>query len=499
MKNILAAAILLVFSLTIPGFTRSQEKFVYSLAVSRYANVYDFGARGDGETDDTRAIQDALDSLKEFRINGMAQVGSCAGKPAVRLLDMTLAGRDVPGSVGRFAVSQPILIESDYQASPRESMDGVVVWGYGAELIALPGFRGIQRLRRSDRWEMHLALLVIGPKNYAASGGPFQRFNGVHGLAFSGHNLDGDLAGIRLDVCSRAEVKDCVFKHLHKAVDGRAVSSLLFLQSRAKQVNSLCYIKNDSAWLGWNDGLGVPCRGPRIASFTVRDSRDTWPEILPPKYTNMGKIHCINLDGGTIQDGKIIQGSGKGIYIAREKEPTDQAKRWWKLSCLKITDMYHEALHIKKQTRVHMADVQAYRNQSDFRAGSRGGGACIHLQNVEKIEWSDSLVDQRPTQGHMNGYGGHIVLIQGQVAITDCVFKGIPVKNNAFSAVRICHGATWKGNNCLVSGCRICSDLTPDVPGARYTYGIEAPMGSVGHVFTGNIISGYWIAPVSWY
>jgi hypothetical protein len=146
-----------------------------------------------------------------------------------------------------------------------------------------------------------------------------------------------------------------------------------------------------------------------------------------------------------------------------------------------------------------MTDVRAYRNQAKFRTHYPGGGACVHLQNVEKIEWSHSLVDQRPTQGHQNGYGGHIVFIQGQAAITDCRFNGIPVKNDAYSAIRICHGVICKGNNCLVSGCRICSGMTPDDMGARYRYGIEAPRGSVGHVFVGNIISGYWIAPISWY
>jgi hypothetical protein len=499
MIKILTVSILTVFSFTIPNTSQGREHFAGPLTVSRYANVYDFGARGDGETDDTRAIQDAIDSLKEFRFAAMAAVGYTAKKPAVRVLDMTLAGRDVPGSVGRFAVSQPLLIENDYQASPKEYMDGVVVWGYGAELAALPGFKGVQRLRWGDVWESHLALLVIGPKNYPASGGPFQGFNGIHGLAFNGHDPWGVLAGIRLDVCYRTEIKNCVFKVLHKAVDGRAVSCLRFLNGRAVRVNSFCYIKNDSARLGWNDGLGLPCRGPRIASFTVKYSRNTWPEILPPIYTKVAKIHCINLDGGTIEDGKIIQGSGKGIYIAREKGSAVPANRWWKLSGLKITDMYHEAIHIRNQTRVRMTDVRAYRNQEDFRANRSGGGACVHLQNVEKIEWSHSIIDQRPTQGHLNGYGGHIVFIQGQVAITDCRFTGIPVKNNTFSAVRICHGITWKGNNCLVSGCRICSDLTPDVPGARYRYGIEIPMDSVGHVFVENIISGYWIAPISWY
>jgi hypothetical protein len=213
----------------------------------------------------------------------------------------------------------------------------------------------------------------------------------------------------------------------------------------------------------------------------------------------MGKIHCVNLDGGTIQDGKIIQGSGRGICITRAKGSKDPAKRWWRLCGLKITDMYHEAIHLKNETMVRMTGIRARRNQADFRADSSGGGACVRLQNVGNIEWSDSLVDQRPTPGHLNGYGGHIVLIQGQAEIEDCRFTGVPVRNDAYSAIRICHGATWRGNDCRVAGCRICCDFPLDAPGSRYRYGIEAPGGSLGHVFVGNIISGYWIAPVSWY
>jgi len=316
MKNIPSSFICatLVFVLCMPS--QRQKGFESLFKVSRYANVYDFGARGDGKTDDTQAIQSAIDYLKEFRTDASCSSGSYQENPGVGILDMTLAGRDIQESIGKFAVSQPLMIENNYEASPKEYLDGVVVWGYGAELIALPNFKGILRLKQNDRWETHLSLMIFGPRNYAGSGGSFQSYNAVHGLTMSGYNISKDLTGIRLDVCYHAIIKDCIFAHLHKAVDGRAVSHLRFLSSRAVRVNSFCHIVNDTAKLGWNNGQGLECRGPSISSFIVQYSRDTWPEILPPRVCKSGEDPLCRPGRGELKKREDYRRQRKG-YLYR--------------------------------------------------------------------------------------------------------------------------------------------------------------------------------------
>lgn len=150
-----------------------------------WIDVGAFGAKGDGVSDDTQAVQEALDALP-------AGGGTLCFPPGLYRLSSTLT----------------------LPASATGSSVRTLVQGYGAVLLGVGGATVLQRLpsRQSDASAMLMQTFTIRGLTIRGTGAPGQagiRIGASYGVVVEDCNLESLDTGLDLIFCPMARVESC--------------------------------------------------------------------------------------------------------------------------------------------------------------------------------------------------------------------------------------------------------------------------------------------------
>jgi len=404
-----------------------------------WVDVRDYGAAGDAVTDDTAAIQDAIDSLQE--------ITSSLKTDPYTYHDCSPKGVIYFPSGYRFKITSPLLMECDHSdTGNRIYMDRIILWGYGAEIFADSSFTGVSRYYDPTHTETINAMLIIGVKDFGKYPGLtanpasyWQNFNGVYGLTFVGDRVTAtDLNAIRMELTRQATINDCIFDNFHDAINGRAVSLPQCKNNRCIYVNSFYHQVNDSADLGWYNGEGIDSDGPLINQVFVFRSKNYTSDS---KYRNRGKIHLVNVGEQRVSNVTIFGGGGLGIFQANTQSPVKQHQYWGHYTDIEIAGMYYEALYFNKFHRVNVTNATfAYNQVQDADATNR---PIVKLEDVNRINMSNFIIDEsNPPGGAFDNHTSYpLILKGGGCHFTNFSIYGYPGTNNSYASIYVTDGS----------------------------------------------------------
>lgn len=412
---------------------RIQDFDILQLGNVPWVDVREYGAKGDGITDDTAAINAAIDSLRVTQATVKSDQYTYHDCPS--------AGNVYFPPGHKFLITTPMLMETDHSdTGNRIFADAINLVGYGAEIIADSAFAGVSRYTDDTSTETVLAMLLCGVKSYGKYPAHLQGYNKIMGLIFNGSEVTGNLSAIHLDVVYHTQIKDCTFDTLHKCIDGRVIALPQISNCQAVYANSFYYTDNDSEALGWNSGNGLDSGGPVMDNINVHFSKNNTDSAT---YNDIGKIHLVNVGEELISNVKILGDNGKGIY--KEYDATSkQHYRWGNWSNIQIAGMYYHAVHLKKTQQVNFSNCLFVWNQAqDFDNTDR---PLVYLEDVKRINMDNFTIDQEISPTNYNP-GQLLHLKGGGCHFSNFKAFGLPHDDDTYECIRVEDGATYAGDD----------------------------------------------------
>lgn len=424
-----------------------------------------FGAKGDWKTDAAPAINKAIQTLLKTSASLKSDAFTYHDCPTRGIIYL-------PPKHG-FVIKSPIFLEG-YHADTNNRIyaDNIIIWAYGAELIADSSFTGVDRYYDPTHTETINAMIIMGIRDFgkypglsASPGLYWQNFNGIYGLTFIADQVTSiDINAVRMDLVRHPVVKDCIFDNFHCAIDGRAISLAQCENNRAVYVNSFYHQVNDSADIGWDNGEGIDAAGPMIDDLVVFRSKNYTSDS---KYRNLGKIHLVNTGEDEINNAILFGGGGVGIFQANTQNPIKQHQYWSHYNNIRIAGMHYEPLYFYKYKRIRVNNLSCVYNQlQDHDTTNR---PLIKLEDVREINMSNLLIDQTndPT-GSFAHYTSYPLLLKGG----GCNFSNvnicaIPTTNNSYSYIYVLDGSSgYEADD---------NKFTTFGIGLYYPYGLSSP------------------------
>ena len=395
-----------------------------------WVDVRTYGAVGDGVTDDTDAINDAIESLQVTQSAVKSNQYTYHDCPSVGYVYFP-PGHD-------FVISTPILVETDHSdTSNRVFSDAIHLVGYGARIIAKSTFAGASRYYDADNEETLTAMVIMGVKSYGKYSGHLQCYNKILGLTFDGSNVTADLSGINLDVVYHTQIQDCIFDNLHKCITGRVIHLPQISNCQAVYCNSFYYSNNNSEALGWNSNNGLDSGGPIISNVNCHFSKNNTDNAT---YNAIGKIHLVNVGEELVSNVKIMGDNGIGIYKEYDAS-SKQHYRWGNYSNIEIAGMYYYAVHLKHTTQVNFSNCLFVWNQ--VQGHDATDRPAVYLEDVKRINMSNFTIDQDVASKHC----AQLLLVTGG----GCHFSnfkafGQPHDDDTYECIRVADGANYAGD-----------------------------------------------------
>ena len=457
---------------------RIQDFDLLQLSNVPWVDVRTFGAKGDGSTDDIKAINAAIESLQVTQAAAKTDkwmYHDCPSKGVVYF---------PPGH--KFIISTPILCETDHStAEARIYSDAITLWGYGAEISAASTFAGVTRDTSTAATETVTAMVLMGVKNYANNVGDWQNFNEIRGLAFSGDQVSGDIDAIHLDNVYMPVIEGCVFDNLYRCITGRVIFQAQCTNNRAIYTDCFYHQDNDSAALGWVSDAGIDASGPIINGlYALRGKNMTTDNV---KYTALGKIHLVNTGEFTIGDVCIMGGGGPGIVVKNDNGATKQHHRWGRVSNVEIAGMRYHGIYVDTFQNLDFNNILLVWNH--IQVNDSTCRPILLLSDVKRLNFTNLEIDQtQASGGAYNNYSSQAVLLEGGgCQFTNFRVFGKPGADATYEALRIVDGAAgYEGDFNTFTNFEL-GDIYY-ASGNKYVYGARITAGTNNNLFSNGQI-----------